>query len=47
MGAVCVPKTLYAPAPAGLTSKRTADTPDAGGAAPSLALASTAIAPET
>ena len=34
-GAVWVPKTLYAPAPAGLTSKRTAETPDAGGTAPS------------
>jgi hypothetical protein len=46
-GAVCVPKTLYAPAPDGFTSKRTADTPDAGGTAPSLPFASTEIAPET
>ncbi len=46
-GAVCVPKTLNVPEPAGLSSKRTAETPEAGGTAPSLALAVTLMAPET
>ena len=31
VGAVCVPKTVNAPAPHGLISKRTAETPEAGG----------------
>ena len=33
VGAVCVPKTVKAPAPLGLISKRTAETPEAGGTA--------------
>ena len=47
VGAVCVPKTVKAPAPVGLISKRTAETPEAGGTGPSEALAVTVIAPET
>ena len=42
-----MPKTLKEPAPEGLISKRTAETPDAGGTAPSLAVAVTFTVPET
>ncbi len=47
VGAVCVPKTVKAPAPVGLISKRTAETPEAGGTGPSEAFAVTVIAPAT
>jgi hypothetical protein len=46
-GEVWVPKIAKLPAPAALISKRTAETPDAGGAAPSVALALTSTEPAT
>ena len=42
-----MPKTLNVPAPDGLISKRTAETPEAGGTAPSVAVAATLTVPET
>ena len=47
VGAVCVPKTVKAPAPLGLISKRTAETPEAGGTGPSDAFAVTVTVPAT
>ena len=41
-----MPKTVNVPAPAGLISKRTAETPEAGGTGPSVALAECDV-PET
>ena len=45
-GVVSVPKLEKLPAPLGLSSKRTAETPEAGGDAPSLPVASTSTVPE-
>ena len=42
-----MPKTVKAPEPDGLISKRTAETPEAGGTGPSVALAVTLTVPET
>jgi hypothetical protein len=47
VGAVCVPNTVKTPAPVGLTSKRTAETPEAGGTGPSEAAAVTVTLPAT